>query len=162
MLRWVFVVGVILIGLVMLAFTFNLILSKWNSNEWPTIDGKIIRSEVKSDVKRVRDSDGTGRKSVMYYSADIEYEYIVNGELFRNDDVSVDDLSSTDPSIADSLVKMYPVDLSVKVYYNPANLSDSLLRPGLGIMVWGVSAVGLLFIIAGASLGIWYYKNRNN
>ncbi len=153
-------IGFIVIGLVMLALSANVILSKWNSSEWPSTQGKVIQSEVESKTKSVRDSDGHGRRNVRYYSPTVEYEYAVAGQVFKSSNISVDSFSSTDPNYASSTVATYPLDSTVTVYYNPANPTDSLLQPGVGIVAWGVFLVGLLMIIAGSALGIWYYKNR--
>lgn len=124
---------------------------------WPTTDGRITGSKV----ERVKQ----GGKGKATYTADITYEYALDGRSFEGDRVWIGDgYSSSDASAFRAAVDRYPVGKAVKVHYDPAEPSESVLDPGpawsgsmlyfigLGVMTLGgiitLSAVGTLVVVA--------------
>jgi len=93
-----------------------------SSKEWPTVQGKIIRSEVDTYRK-----DGKTQ-----YLPDIAYTYIVEGRSYTSSKVTVGDPPSTSNiSPAKRLQNEYPLGKEVKVYYDPDVHSSSTLKQGI-------------------------------
>ncbi|MHA2224540.1 MAG: DUF3592 domain-containing protein [Candidatus Hodarchaeales archaeon] len=104
---------------------------------WPITEGKIISSDVK------RDEDGDG------YSiyAIINFSYNVNGIDYRSNTYrSPTSLSGGIWSIlpgmerryANKVVKKYPVNRPVDVFYNPDNPANAVLETGFSssVLIW--------------------------
>jgi len=123
---------------------------------WPTTDGRITASRVER-VKKAGDGQAT-------YTADISYDYALDGRTFAGERVWFgDDYSASDASAFRAAVSRYPVGQAVKVYYDPAEPAESVLEPGptwsgsalyfigLGLMTLGgiiaVSAAGTLLLV---------------
>lgn len=126
------------------------------STTWPTTDGRITGSKV----ERVK--QGGDRKAT--FTADITYEYTLDGRTFEGDRVWFgDDYSASDASAFRAAVGRYPVGKAVKVHYDPAEPAESVLEPGptwsgstlyfigLGLMTLGgilaLSAAGTLLLV---------------
>ena len=111
------------------------------SIDWPTADGRITRSEL----ERFRERGQT------MYSADVAYEYALDGKTFGGNRVWFgDDARSSDPTAWRRAVDRYPVGSGVKVYYDPDDPQESVLEPGL---TWAGSVIyllGLGFLALGA------------
>lgn len=123
---------------------------------WPATDGRITGSKVER-VKR----GGEGKAT---YTADITYEYALDGRTFEGDRVWFgDDYSASDASAFRAAVGRYPVGSAVKVHYDPAEPAESVLEPGptwsgsalyfigLGLMTLGgiiaLSSAGTLLLV---------------
>ena len=104
---------------------------------WPLVTGKIITSQIQSH----HDEDGTT------YSADIEYNYTVNGKQFKSDVIVI---GGHDYS-AGSAVERYPVGKSVLLAYNPVKPHQAVLEPGVEsteLQKWGISMMSGAFFMA--------------
>ena len=104
---------------------------------WPLVTGKIITSQIQSH----HDEDGTT------YSADIEYNYTVNGKQFKSDVIVI---GGHDYS-AGSAVERYPVGKSVLLAYNPVKPHQAVLEPGVEsteLQTWGISMMSGAFFMA--------------
>ena len=86
------------------------------SEQWPVVPGKIIRSFVKSSI-----SEGATS-----YSADIKYSYTVEGVEHRSDVVVIGGHSYG----ANATVKRYPLGKEVSVSYDPRKPGRAVLEPG--------------------------------
>jgi hypothetical protein len=126
---------------------------------WPATEGRITASRV----ERVK--HGGGGKAT--YTAEITYEYALDGQTFEGDRVWFgDDYSASDASVFRAAVGRYPAGKAVKVHYDPAEPAESVLEPGstwsgsalyligLGLMTLGgmilVSAAGTLLLVTAA------------
>jgi len=126
---------------------------------WPTAEGRITGSRV----ERVKNG-GDGKAT---YTADITYDYALDGRTFEGDRVWFgDDYSASDTSAFRAAVDRYPVGQAVQVHYDPAEPAESVLEPGptwsgsalyligLGLMTLGgiilVSAAGTLLLVTAA------------
>ena len=104
---------------------------------WPLVTGKIITSQIQSH----HDEDGTT------YSADIEYNYTVNGKQFKSDVIVI---GGHDYSVG-SAVERYPLGESVRVAYNPVKPHQAVLEPGVEsteLQTWGISMMSGAFFMA--------------
>lgn len=110
------------------------------SEKWPTAQGTILESEVAESRTRA------GSSSRMY-EARVRYEYKVNGQKIKGDQVTFMDGSSSNRSDAAHVVNRLPVGKVLPVHYNPANPHEACLSNEVGKMPWlmmGGGAVGLL------------------
>ena len=129
------VIGVVGLG-VFLYGQYQLTRSR-GSVTWPLVTGKIITSQIQSH----HDEDGTT------YSADIEYNYTVNGKQFESDVIVI---GGHDYSVG-SAVERYPLGESVRVAYNPVKPHQAVLEPGVEsteLQTWGISMMSGAFFMA--------------
>jgi len=108
---------------------------------WPSTAGTISRSYVVE--RRERDQD-VGVQRI--FSAEIEFDYAVNGVEYRGKTASLVRLGSTMRRFAEGAVKQYPVGRSVTVYYDPERPADSVIRRD------DAAGWGWLFVIVGAAI----------
>lgn len=93
------------------------------SQNWPTTEGVILTSEVKTDLGK---SDDVEPK----YKAAVTYRYAVGGYEYTGERVSFSGQTFLEKGKADSLVKRYNKGKRVKVYYDPKKPHVSVLEPG--------------------------------
>jgi hypothetical protein len=111
--------------------------------QWPTASGRIIRSGVDVSVHRDRSNNRDRRdRETRSYSAEIEYEFEVDGQTVKGSRIAVISDQFGSKSWAETTVKKFPVGTDVKVSYNPARPEQCVLEPGR----WG--GAGFLLILA--------------
>jgi cytochrome bd-type quinol oxidase subunit 1 len=93
---------------------------------WPSTSGRIIESAL--NVYR-----SGGRHGGSIHEIKVEYEYTVNGQLYKNNLVKAGDQFIVVYSVfvnnsMEERIKRYPVGAQVTVYYNPANPGESALE----------------------------------
>jgi hypothetical protein len=110
------------------------------SKEWPAVQGEIVSSYVDSSS----DEDGTT------YSADIEFQYVVDDRRLTADTVNFGEYGSSNRNHAADIVAKYPVGKMVTVYYDPAEPETAVLEPGVTWSSYVLLLMGLVFIIAPA------------
>jgi hypothetical protein len=114
---------------------------------WPATDGRITGSKVER-VKRGGEDKAT-------YTADITYEYALDGRTFEGDRVWFgDDYSATDASAFRAAVGRYPVGSAVKVHYDPAEPAESVLEPGPTLSGSALYFIGLGLITLGGIIAL--------
>ncbi len=106
---WVF-----LLGLITLFLFYRLI----RVYLWRKTEGEIIQSEVKKNEKIV---------AYDYYYPVIKYRYKVKNKEFISDRLFLTDLASDYQTIK-KLVNKYPIGKKVKVFYNPFNPKEAVLK----------------------------------
>ena len=113
------------------------------STNWPTVEGVVTQSEVRTS----KDSD-----SGTMYSAHVQYEYTVFGQLYRSSKVSFSpNAKASWSSGAEAIVNKYPLRSGVTVRYNEVEPNTAVLEPGAtwGSYTWhfvgyGLGVIGLL------------------
>ena len=113
------------------------------SLSWPKVEGSITQSHVSRSTSRSRDDHNRERISHSY-SAEIEYQFQVEGKPLRGSRVTAVSDQFGSEAHAKATSEKYPIGAKVAVSYNPADPNESLLEPGR----W--SGSGLLFVFAGA------------
>lgn len=93
------------------------------SQNWPSTEGVILASEVKTDLGK---SDDVEPK----YKAAVNYRYAVEGYEYTGERVSFSGQTFLKKGKADSLVTRYNKGKRVKVYYDPKTPHVSVLEPG--------------------------------
>jgi hypothetical protein len=110
------------------------------SVDWSSARGQVTESRVGT-----HDSDGT-----TMYSAEVVYEYTVNGRNYINNRIKFGEGSTSNPRPAHNTVAQYPVGASVDVYYHPDDPLNAVLEPGTaGLGVWALPGMGGCFALAG-------------
>jgi len=94
------------------------------SQDWPSVEGVILTSEVKTDLGKSNDVDPK-------YLAAITYRYVVEGYEYTGERVSFAGQTFLEKGKADSLVKRYNRGKRVKVYYDPKTPHVSVLEAGV-------------------------------
>ena len=94
-----------------------------SSQNWPSAEGVILTSEVKTDLGK---SDDVEPK----YKAAITYRYAVEGYEYTGERVSFAGQTFLKKGRADSLVMRYNKGKRVKVYYDSKTPHVSVLEPG--------------------------------
>ncbi|TDU66137.1 uncharacterized protein DUF3592 [Prosthecobacter fusiformis] len=111
------------------------------SESWPVAAGKVLHSEVAEARTRA------GATTRMY-EARVTYEYEVDGQTYKGDQIGFMDGSSSNRSDAAVIVNARPVGKEVPVYYDPANPHEACLERKTGKLPWlmmGGGGLGLLF-----------------
>ena len=116
------------------------------SHRWPTSEGKVVTSRV---TKREADEE-----SLESYSADIEYQYTVNGETKLSGMIGLADINDGRKAKAEALVLRYAEDSLVRVYCSPYDPDVAVLKPGLCWHHFSKLLVGLFFFTAGVTM-LW-------
>ena len=141
---WVLLVGIALVSLGLLPwlFYFGPLSARHSQSEWPTVPGRIVSSElVEFGAGSI---DGPG------YYWEVRFAYDVAGTNYTAEQ---DWPGREGPPGASG------PRASVTVYYNPADPSRAVIRPGV-ISSWGPILTGLGFLVGGLGAvalfsGIW-------
>lgn len=149
-------------GMVMLARSVRELMESRESIAWPTVTGKVTRSDLKvntQDVRR-RMSNGIHRTSTEeYYEALIEYEFVIDGVTHKGHRRSaVQGGNPADKSHVQKTLAKYPVSQRVMVSYNPSDPSQCVLEPGSwgGFFVWAGLSL-FLILLPGLVVGIAWH-----
>lgn len=111
------------------------------SKKWARTDGVV----VVSDLQRSRDSDGG-----YMYRPEISYRYEVNGNEFvasRPRFGSSVSVNWSGPAVR--ITRKYKAGSRVTVFYDPTDPSQSVLEPGVTVLVWVSLVGGLIFTTLG-------------
>ncbi len=121
------------------------------SLDWPQVDGQVTRSGIHKSTTTTIDRNrpiGQREQKSVSYSADVEYEFTVNGKTYQGSRLTVISEQFGSWDFAQATVEKYPRDAHVTVSYHPDNPSQCVLQPG----DWG--GTGFLFAFAAALCGI--------
>ncbi len=111
------------------------------STKWPTVTGCIASSEL---GRHSSDNGGTT------YSADIDYEFTVNGITYRSNAVDFVSGSTSNLSAVQETINRYPKSRQVAVHYDPADPYSSVLEPGIHASNWLLLIFGFVFASFGS------------
>jgi hypothetical protein len=110
-------------------FLFGLIMAFWAvvewrharmSVKWPTVEGQVVRSVISVPAER------TWRRRWYWH---VEYRYRVDAHTYRGWRTY---FGSTLPiSVARNIVRKFPAQSAVTVYYHPRKHGRSVLLPGV-------------------------------
>ena len=96
------------------------------SPQWPSVMGEMLSARA---VARNETGDGSGHDMHMWHS-EVRYRYVVQGQSYTGNRLRA--FGYNHSSEAESLKELapFPVGKPVKVYYDPAKPSVSVLIPG--------------------------------
>jgi len=141
MKRNLFVIAGAFIGLAICTLLFVFLskpmMDKYKEvQDWPTVQGTISSSDFDcwDEEKKVDDRYVTETKC----SASIEYKYTINGNSFINNDIRPDNGIKTtyDRKTAQKIVSKYPLGAKIDVFYNPEDMSNSILEKRINLGAW--------------------------
>ncbi|MGB5989400.1 MAG: DUF3592 domain-containing protein [Marinifilaceae bacterium] len=117
------------------------------SLNWQTTDGEIIFSTLQTQLSDSNQNSSKTFKAVVSYKYIIERKEYVGDKIFFGDNIYV--CSIKRPS---QTVIKYPPEKKVIVYYNPLNIEETVLEPGVNSILKLIIAVMGLVIIFGLFL----------
>lgn len=133
-------------GVVTIAIGLRRLATAGASVKWPHVKGEILTSKLEEEA------DDSGEGAPKTFRAAVTYRYTVDGKTFEGDRTDLNDLSTSDPAPAQSLLQQFPAGATVDVFYDPQNPSQSLLKPGISGASAIYPAVGLLLVVLGLSM----------
>ncbi len=139
--------GILIItGIGMIGVWIYLFLRALSTKNWASTTGKIIKGEV------INSGTSSGSNS---WSPTIKYLYSINDNQFEGDRIKTIVSSYSSTKQAQKELDKYPVNSSVKVYYNPDKPADSVIIPGVAKGIFGILAGGLVLSIVGILLALY-------
>jgi len=114
-----------------------------DSKGWPDTRGQIIHAEMQ------RVETGTGSDRSISYRPDIRYSYQVEGREYQSSRIGVTTGTSYSYRIAQKILRKYPKDLEVDVYYKPGEPSYAILNTGVRASEILLAASMLFFVMLG-------------
>lgn len=117
------------------------------SVNWPSVSGTVTAARVKTHHST--DSDGDTSET---YSAQVEYQYQVNGVAYTSEKISfgapvaVSNLRKVQETVA-----QFPAGSPVNVYYNPQNPAEATLQTRMGSKTGLI--LGIIFLVIGMMIG---------
>ena len=106
------------------------------SKDWPSVEGIITHSEL------TKSSDNDGNDM---YSANVQYDYVVDGHTFNSSNIQTVDGSTSMKSSVKKTLKKYATGTKVTVYYDPEFPNSAVLEPGTGFLFGLLLKLPLLF-----------------
>ncbi len=139
----------IAVGLIVIALVLQLRARR--SMSWPSTTGVVNSATIDERVKT-----GSNGTSTLYCPM-IAYEYEVDGHHYMQNRLLMGGpVSSRSRSRVQKWVDRYPEGSAVKIYYNPADPSESVLERkanGPVMILWGMAAI-LVLVAIGAGVMI--------
>ncbi|MEM7542815.1 MAG: DUF3592 domain-containing protein [Pseudomonadota bacterium] len=96
-------------------------------SRWPSVDGQITESSIKSET--YKDTEHVYHTK---YQPVVEYQYEVRKRTYANEKIGILDNETDSQSEANRIQRQYAVGKVVKVYFNPRNPQDSYLEKRMG------------------------------
>ena len=137
-------------GLVVLMFFFAARKSAKQAAAWPSVRGKI----VKSDVEEFEERNSEGRWTTNWRPV-VEYTYTVHGNALRGNQIKLGVTVSAGKGYAESVAAKYPVGAEVDVHYDPKQPGSAALELSAGAN-WFILAIAVIvFALAAALAGVF-------
>jgi len=136
------------------------------TSEWLCVDGEILKSELVA-------STFSQTKTGAAYSPEIQYNYTVNGKEYTSNMIMFGGVTpGRHNKMYERYIDRYPKDSIVKVYYDPTQPENAVLKP---LETWGfkkyyllasfLTIFGVLYIInffTGFGEGLMTFLDRSN
>ena len=140
----------IVAGVALVLFGLSFLKTATASQQWPTVQGTV------QAVTITRDRIDTSASPAYTYTYTVTYSYEVDGSSHRGDRYSLGDGSTASkryPERSDAIAaaaQNHRIGQTVTVYYNPADPSSAILKPGVNIGTVVPLILGLFFIASGS------------
>ncbi len=119
------------------------------SKEWPTAEGTILSSEL----NKTRDHDGNEM-----YSANILYEYSVDGKQYSDGNIGVMDGSTSMKNSVKKTLRKYEKGKKVTVHYDPEFPGTAVLETGVGFLFGILLKLPLAFCVVSVLMVFSLFK----
>jgi len=119
------------------------------SMAWPTAPGKVVTATVRQDFQRGDDDS----PDTTNYTPVIQYEYQVNGQLFKSNRLAFQERSYGTHKKAAEVAAGFPPGAALNVFYDPAKPADAVLErtaPGNNVAL----ILGPLFLVAALVMAV--------
>src|SRR5262245_28642944 len=129
------------------------------SRHWPTASATVVESSTSIDVTPPSRSLRRSRNSVssIMYTANIRFQYEVNGRAYRTDQIWFGQTAgSGDSSEAELRRFRYPLGEKVTVSYDPADPAIAAVHPGFQADALWLPGAGLAFLVPGLMASLMY------
>lgn len=142
-------------GVLAIIFGFRNRKKGTESQNWPSVKGTIISTEIIKDT----DTDEEGFTTTTY-KPQIGYQYTLSENTYINNRMSFGGTRSYGSyTKAEQALSEYVLDNPVTVFYNPEDQSDSVLVQGtkgtMGLIILGIIFVGVAMITGCVGIGIF-------
>ena len=127
----------LILGVITAYFSYKWLMEKKRSENWIQVDAQILSSSIK---KQSDEDSGTS------YDTYLDYEYEINGQLFRNSGTIRGDTGKKK-----QIKERYAPGQSVNVYYNPENHPETVLVAGIQMLNLIILMIPAILIITGFS-----------
>ncbi len=125
-----------------------------SSKSWPSVSGTITRSEIETRAEW----DSKKKKTIKTYIPHINYTFYVKDREFRGTRVSFGDYTSNSRMAVRVLIRDYPINKTVQVYYNPQDPSMCVLERKLGLGSYVALIVAIMFGLAGLLIVFVFFR----
>lgn len=113
------------------------------TRRWPSAPGRITRSAVATE--HTTDGDG-GTYEV--FEPEVHYTFDVAGETRTGDTIRIHPRVFPSRDEAEEIAEQYPEGAEVRVHYDPADPSRTVLEPGTGRSPWSAFAMAIVLALA--------------
>lgn len=132
------IIGICVVsGVGMMIWGWLVIVKGRQSKQWPKVEGEIIQSIPASD---------TGDLLPL-----IEFSYQVDGKL-RQRNFEFPSGTMPTPEFNNQYLQRYPVGKRVDVHYEPDNIDNATLEPGMAQGDWLIFAIGVIAVGVGLAM----------
>jgi hypothetical protein len=148
------VIGIVLslIGAVIIIYTLIARHQAGKTQQWPSTEGKVVFARVRYIHA------ATSTVTVGSHQMEIRYQYTVAGAEFTSLSIAPYGWSLA-LSEMQRIAQRYPQNSPVRVYYNPAQISESVLDPGAPHWLNVLHIPGCLLVLAGLVLFLMSYPS---
>jgi hypothetical protein len=129
---------VLLAGIFLGFYALFCVYKGYESQKWPTTDGRIIYSRVVGSTRII------GRK------ASIKYEYVVDGKRYISSLISYT-WKSVDYQAFMQILQEYPESEDVIVHYNPRDPQEAVLKTDIARHIFWLFLFSALVILIGVN-----------
>jgi Protein of unknown function (DUF3592) len=136
-----FIVAVVFVGAAQAA-----VIVARDSRTWPTVTGRVVRSEIRSNRRANR---------LPGYRTIIRYEYTIDGEEYEGRDLASGEFPYRSARSAARRLQPYPLGSTVLVRYFPGEPEVAVLEPGVSLDVLYLPAVSSVLLLAALGLVAW-------
>lgn len=137
-------------GVALVLFGISSLKEAIASKNWPVAPGQVQSTRPQRDT--------SSRKYNPTYHYAVTYRYEVEGTVYSNDRYSLGDgptaskrFQNQGEAIA-AARKDYPVGQAIDIYYDPAEPSSSVIKPGVGFGTLVPLVIGCIFLPSGMGL----------
>lgn len=148
----------LLLGAVGIGVLSYAALSGWrcyDSLSWPFAEGRVLASKVTTHT-------GGANSRTSNHVPNVRYEFTVDGQRHTGERLAFGFVNRS-PDVARKLVGRFQPERRIRVFYDPAEHSRSVLMPGFHGNLWLGWLIGLLFLGAAFFMrwyDAWFLRRR--
>lgn len=150
-------IAALIAGLAVLGYSGYCIYKGYESLAWPRTTGIINDSYVERQSRRSSETHGSTYK----YVARIRYSYSISGsKSFTSGQIGYgkNEYTSRNKVKTENYLRQFPVGKSVKVFYNPVNPEQAVLKQGITGGALLMLVMGVFFLLA--AFAMFYTMRR--